>query len=213
MISCAIPKKKCVKLYKDAESNKKDIIIVPGVPYEGEKLSNLMIARVYWAKYLFDQGITDNIIFSGSSTYTPYYESKIMSLYALILGVPAENIFIETDAKHSTENVYYSYIKAKELGFNKIALATDPYQSKLLKSFINKKIDKSVSIIPIIFDTLKAIDINKEVFILNDSLAINPDFIHIKDQEPFFKRIRGTLGKNIDTKILEIEWPNKIFLK
>ena len=198
LFSCTTSRNQCYELFQDATYNKKDVIIVPGVPYEGKKLSKLMIARIVWAKFLFEKGITNNIIFSGSSTYTPYYEAKIMALYALELGIPGKNIFIEIEAKHSTENIYYSYLKAKELGFNKIALATDPYQSKLLRNFIYTKIDKSITLIPIIFDSLSSMEIEREVFMLNDSLALNPNFIHIKEQESFIERIKGTLGKNVN---------------
>ena len=61
-----------------------------------------------------------------------------MALYGQSLGIPSGNIYIEDKAEHSTENVYYSYKKAKNLGFNRIALATDPYQSKMLKRYLKK---------------------------------------------------------------------------
>jgi hypothetical protein len=41
-------------------------------------------------------------------------------------------------------------------------------------------------------------EIEREVFMLNDSLALNPNFIHIKEQESFIERIKGTLGKNVN---------------
>ena len=59
----------------------------------------------------FDQtmGMAKNVMFSGSAVYTPYYESKIMALYAEAIGIPKERIYIETEAEHSTENIFYSY--------------------------------------------------------------------------------------------------------
>ena len=98
-----------------------------------------MVWRVYWAKFLFDKGIAKNIMFSGSSVYSPYYESIIMSMYAEAIGIPKENIFIETKAEHTTENVYYSYKKALELGFKNIAVASDPFQTKMVSRFTRKK--------------------------------------------------------------------------
>ena len=199
--SCSISQKNCAKLYEESKSKKYDIVIVPGIPYENRSLSNLMIARVYWSKYLYDQGITENIMFSGDANYTPFYEAKIMALYAKIIGISEENIFIETDAKHSTENIYYGYYKSKSLGFKNIALVTDPFQSKMLKKFIRKKVNKDIDMIPIVWDTLRTLNVNMNQKIINDYLAYDSNFVHIKKEEPFFRKINGTLGKNINKDI------------
>ena len=90
-----------------------DAIIVPGVPFSGGNWDSVMKARVTWSCFLYKNGYTRNIIYSGSAVYTPYFEGIIMGLYAEQLGVPKEHIFCETEARHSTENVYYSYLLAK----------------------------------------------------------------------------------------------------
>ena len=142
--------------------------------------------------------ITKNIIFSGSATYTPFCEAKIMALYAKTIGVAEKNIFTESDAKHGTENIYYSFYKSRSLGFQKIALVTDPFQAKRFQRFTKKKVDPSIGMIPIVFDTLRTLNINMQQKIVNDSLAYDSMFIHIEQQESFWKRLKGTLGKNID---------------
>jgi vancomycin permeability regulator SanA len=114
-----------------------DVVIVPGVPYDTTS-DFVMKMRVYWAKYLYDSGFTHNVIFSGSAVYNPYAEGVIMKIMADSLGIPSDHTFSETSAEHSTENVYYSWKMAKEMGFSKIALATDPYQAGLLRSFSRK---------------------------------------------------------------------------
>src|SRR6187399_1405510 len=119
LFSCAYSSKTATKMLEDAKTKKYDIIVVPGVPFDAPEWGRIMRGRVYWSKYLYDSGITKNIMYSGSSVYSPYYESKIMALYAEAIGIPKENIFIETNAEHSTENIYYSYKKAKKLGFEK----------------------------------------------------------------------------------------------
>jgi hypothetical protein len=81
---------------------------------------------------------SQRILCSRFGSYTPYYEGIIMQLYAIAIGIPGEHIFNETRAEHSTENIYYSYIKCKELGFDKIALASDPFQTKSLRRFTHK---------------------------------------------------------------------------
>ena len=38
-----------------------DAIIVPGYPFEDGKWSEIIKLRVYWAKYLYETGITKNV--------------------------------------------------------------------------------------------------------------------------------------------------------
>ncbi|MEO7306944.1 MAG: ElyC/SanA/YdcF family protein [Ferruginibacter sp.] len=179
-------------------TNSYDMIAVPGVPFYETGWDSTMKARVYWSKYLFDKGIAKNIMYSGSSVSSPYYEGKIMAMYAIAIGIPAEHVFSETKAEHSTENLYYVYLKAKKLGFTHIALATDPYQAKQLKRFARVKISPDVGIIPIVFDTLRAI----QPYMIDPKIdymqAYNKDFVPLTSRESFWKRLRGTMGKNID---------------
>ena len=157
-----------------------------------------MKARVYWSKYLFDKGIAKNIIYSGSSVYTPYYEGEIMALYAIAIGIPKEHVFSETKAEHSVENLYYSWLKGKTLGFNSIALATDPFQAKQLKRFSRKRISPDAGIIPIVFDTLRSMHPIMIDPVIDYKQAYNKNFVPLTSRESFWKRLRGTLGKNID---------------
>lgn len=196
--ACAFSQRKSRKLLEAAKNEKYDVIIVPGIPYDQESWTKLMQGRVYWAKYLYDSGITKKVMFSGSAVYSPYYESKIMGMYGEAAGIPKEDILVEIRAEHSTENVYYSYHKSKNLGYKKVALATDPFQAKGVKSFVKRKISKNIGFIPFVFDTLspRAKDLGN--LSIADSLAFEPKFKSITEREGFFKRLRGTLGKNIN---------------
>jgi len=202
-----LTKTKCKKLYERSRSNVYEAIIVPGIPYNGDLWNRTMKGRVYWAKHLFDEGIAKNIIFSGSSVYTPYAEGEIMRLYACEIGIPRGNIFVESKAEHSTENVYYSHKLAKKLGFRSIALATDPVQSMLLNGFVKRKVD-DIDIIPFVIEILEK---NEEKMIdpaIDAPLAYKEDFISIVDRESKLKRFRGTLGKNINS-LYYAEEPNE----
>ena len=172
-----------------------DVIIVPGVPYNSDKWGKVMRYRILWAKFLVEKGYAKNIIFSGAAVHTPYVESKIMALYMEALGVPKQNIFTEEKAEHSTENVYYSYYLAKSKGFNNIALATDPYQTNNLTRFIIKN-NFDIKILPIQFDSILIMKI-KEPTIDPSSAYANKSFKALKKRESFFKRLQGTMGKNI----------------
>ncbi len=183
-------------LYNCAKANKPyDVVIVPGVPYNGKDWDFKMKGRIIWAAHLIKNGIANNVIFSGSAVYTPYVEAKIMALYAAQLGVPAQRIFVEDKAEHSTENVYYSYVLAQKLGFTKIALATDPFQSNLLTRFIKKKYKLPIALIPFKIKILKTID-NVHPIIIPESAYVK-DFVSIKKRQSLRYRLRGTKGKNI----------------
>lgn len=196
--SCSFSAKTTRKYLNKASTKSYDVIAVPGVPFKEERWDSTMKARVYWSKYLFDKGIAKNIMYSGSSVYTPYYEGEIMVLYAIAIGIPKEHVFAETKAEHSTENLYYCFLKGKKLGFNSIALATDPYQAKQLKRFARLKISEDAGIIPIVFDTLKSMRPIMIDPVIDYQQAYNKNFVSLKSRESSWKRLRGTMGKNID---------------
>jgi uncharacterized SAM-binding protein YcdF (DUF218 family) len=179
--------------------NKKpyDVIIVPGIPHDtsSDNWDMALRGRMVWSKFLFEKGIAKNVIYSGGAVYTPYKEGEIMSMYAVAMGIPKEHVYAETRAEHSTENIYYSYYLAKRLGFEKIAVATDPFQAKLLRSY-PRKMGMEIDFIPFMIDTLKVID--KGDFVKLSGLDKIDNFVSIADRQSRFKRFLGTLGKNIE---------------
>jgi uncharacterized SAM-binding protein YcdF (DUF218 family) len=187
------------KSYEAAEREKPfDVIVVPGVPFDGDKTSDVMKMRLFWAKHLYDSGYCKNIIFSGAAVYTPYVEGIVMKVMADSLGIPSGNTFSETKAEHSTENTYYSWKMAKGMGFKKIALATDPYQSALLRRF-QRKFCPGMQSIPIVFGTLN-ID-QKKLPVIDATSTKVDNFKSIKEREGFFERLRYTLGRRVKQEI------------
>lgn len=197
--SCSFSSKATKRLLKDSRKKGYDIIIIPGVPLENGQWSRAMKARIYWSKYLYDQGIAKNIMYSGSSVYTPYYEGEIMALYAAAIGIPAKHIFSETKAEHSTENLYYSIKKAKKLGFSSFALASDPFQTKSLKRYALKKVNAKVGLIPMVMDIMTSMEPHMTDPVIDTQQAFNDHFISIRERENFWQRLLGTMGKNVDT--------------
>ncbi len=189
------------KSYEQARKEKPfDVIIVPGVPYEQENTTSVMAMRVFWAKHLYDSGYTKNIIFSGSAVYSPYVESIVMKVIADSLGIPEAHTFSETKAEHSTENIYYSWKMAKSMGFQKIALATDPFQSRMLKSFV-RKYCPGVQSIPIVFDVLDMS--GKTLPVIDSTSGFVPNFVSITEREGFWKRFSGTMGRRVKDELKE----------
>jgi uncharacterized SAM-binding protein YcdF (DUF218 family) len=157
-----------------------------------------MKMRIFWAKHLYDSGFTKNIIFSGSSVYSPYVEGIVMKIMADSLGIPEENTFSETKAEHSTENVYYSWKMARDLGFTKIALASDPFQAGLLRSFI-RKYCPGMKAVPIMFDVVDMDELKLPK--INPSAAYVDNFTPITQRETFWQRMKGTMGKRVKEEV------------
>lgn len=197
--SCAYSSRASKQLLEESINKKYDMIVVPGVPLEDGKWSITMKDRVFWSKFLYDRGIAKNVMYSGSAVYSPYREAEIMAMYGEKLGIPKENIYTEIKAEHSTENIYYSYKKAKKLGFSKIALASDPFQTKMLRRFTRKIVSQDVAFIPIVYDTIQAMEAILPDPVIDYEKAYVKDFKAITKKEGFIKRLRGTRGLDIDT--------------
>jgi len=198
LAGCSFSQSKSKKLLRAAEDETFDMVIVPGIPLENGEWGRIMKARVYWAKFLYEKGIARNVMFSGSAVHSPYYESKVMALYAEAIGIPKEHIFTEIKAEHSVENIYYSYKKARKMGFKKIALATDPFQSKMTRGFVRKRVSKDIHLLPFVFDTLKVLEPQMTNPEINFETARAENFVPLKERKNFWQRLRGTRGKSMD---------------
>lgn len=197
--SCLLLQPGAEKLTKRAlkAHSQYDAIVVPGVPFNAPQWDMTMQMRVLWAVHLYQRGFTKNIIMSGGAVYSPYVEGQMMKLYAIKLGVPAENILVDDKAQHSTENLWYSHILAQKNGLTHIALATDPFQTRMLYRFGRRRL-KSVKYLPVIFDTLRTLDHSTPTI---DYLPHKKDsFTSIIETQSKWYRLKGTMGKNINFK-------------
>jgi hypothetical protein len=181
-----------------------DAIIVPGVPYYPDSVSDILQLRIRWSIYMYKSGYTKNIIYSGADVYSPYCESKIMAMIAKKNGIPANVIFCDTIAQHGTENIYYGYLLGKKYGFNRIALCTDPIQAEMLSFFMAKmrrkfKIKGGIDNMDIMLSEIR--DIQLDLDNIPDSLAKNPKHIPIYKTQTRAEIFFGSLGRNI-------VWPN-----
>lgn len=178
-----------------------DVIIVPGIPFTGDKMGYLMRSRILWSWILYKNGIAKNIIYSGAAVHTPYFEAHVMGLYAQGLGVPPSNIFYDTCAKHTTENLFYSVQMARKKGFKRIAVASDIYQCFFLKTFIERRFEGGIDQLPLIKDSLndyQHLDLRIDP---SSALIENADaFVPLDEKENYWERMRGTLG-------MKIPWP------
>lgn len=121
-----------------------------------------------------------------------------MKMFADSLGINPANTFEEIKAEHSTENIYIGYKLAKKMGFKKVGLALDPFQTKMLRTFVAKRCE-GIALIPVVF---KRIDPNMKRNIhipnINSQAAFIANFVPLPDRQNFFERLRETNGKHID---------------
>jgi uncharacterized SAM-binding protein YcdF (DUF218 family) len=172
-----------------------DVIIIPGLPLYNGKIDTLLKARLLWSKFLYDNNYTTHIIYSGNAVYTNWIEGKAMALMAQQLQIKPQHILVDTLAEHSTENLFYSYQLAKQKGFTKIAVATDPFQCAMLFKFAKKNIGEPIYFFPLIYDSIKKYTrINLQID-TNTCKKIN--FVAINKRQGYGQRLKGTRGKQI----------------
>ena len=172
-----------------------DVAIVPGLPLYKGSWDTLLKARILWSEFLLKKGYVSNVIYSGNAVYTPWVEGTSMALYAKALGMDSSRIFIDTLAEHSTENLYYSYMLAKQKGFKTIAVATDPFQCFLLHKFAKKNFMEEIYFIPVIYDSIAARTAFE--FNIDTTRTKKKNFVSITEREDYKNRYKGTRGKKI----------------
>jgi hypothetical protein len=185
-----------------------DVIVVPGFPYQ-QDVPSIIKLRLCWARYLFNAGITENIIFSGSAVYSPYLEGVALKIMADSLGLPSHRTFAETHAEHSIENVYYSMKMARAMGFKKIAVATDPFQAKMLEPLVAKYCP-DITVIPIVYSKIRGE--TDRIPLIDPSSAFVNNFVSLKEIETKAQRHRGTKGRRIESEI-QAENLHRLFLE
>jgi uncharacterized SAM-binding protein YcdF (DUF218 family) len=113
------------------------------------------------------------------------------------LGVAEQDVIVEDKAQHSTENIWYGYKLANSLGLEHIALATDPFQTRMTYRLGKRRL-KKLQYLPVLFDTLKTLPHDMPT-INYQAYKIEP-FVPITETQSFWYRWRGTLGKHINFK-------------
>ncbi len=102
-----------------------DAVIIPGCPSEEDgALSPCQMSRAAWAAVLWRRGWARAFIASGGAVHSRYVEADALAAGMVALGVPADRIWLEPNALHTDENMYYSLRIARALGFHTLAVAS-----------------------------------------------------------------------------------------
>jgi uncharacterized SAM-binding protein YcdF (DUF218 family) len=171
-----------------------DAIIVPGYPFNPNgKMNAIYKMRLHWAYALYSRGIAKNIITSGGAVHSPYVESQIFALYLEEMGVNPKHIIIEHQAEHSLENVFYSLELAMEHGFEKVAVATDLFQSGMIQ-ILGRKHKLKVDYLPANIGFVISKRWNSFTGTIDYCLAYVDEFTPLKIRESREERLKGTRG-------------------
>jgi vancomycin permeability regulator SanA len=180
----------------DADYQPYDAIIVPGFPFNDKegKMNTFQRMRLFWALHLYETGETQYLIVSGNAVHSPYVEAEIFAIFLTELGVNPKHIIIENRAEHSTENVFYSLELAKNLDLKRVAVATDPMQTKMIAYLMRNmdvKVDYLTSDLKMIFTKYQT----KFDHTIDGSPAFVSNFVPLKERESRKLRMQGTRGE------------------
>lgn len=114
-----------IHLIREAPKQPYDAVVVLGCPSEADGApSRCTLGRAGQAALLWKHGYTKSFIVSGAAVHTPYVEAEAIAQAMEALEVPADRIYLEPDANHTDENVYYSMKVAEALGLSRLAISS-----------------------------------------------------------------------------------------
>ncbi|MFT3770122.1 MAG: ATP-binding protein [Minicystis sp.] len=105
-----------------------DVIIVLGCPNDADgKPSSCQIQRADIAVSLRDAGFGDRFITTGGAVHNAWVEADTLRDLLIERGVAASDVFTDSKAEHTDENIYYATQIMKAQGFtNALVVSEDP---------------------------------------------------------------------------------------
>jgi uncharacterized SAM-binding protein YcdF (DUF218 family) len=133
---------------KDTRS-KSDVILVLGAKtLYGNTYNSCLVSRVTHAVDLYKAKYAPKILFSGGTDREDNInEAKTMKKLAIALGVPSEDILLETRSTSTYENILFSQKILRSLHLKSVILVTDPFHSARAE-LVSKKLGLSFGISP-----------------------------------------------------------------
>jgi uncharacterized SAM-binding protein YcdF (DUF218 family) len=108
-----------------------DGIIVLGAAVWGSQPSPVFRERINHAIELYKSGYASVIIFTGGKDdNNRLAESEIAKQYAMVHGIPANDILVETVSKTTEQNLYYAKQLAADHSLTTLIIVSDPLHMK-----------------------------------------------------------------------------------
>lgn len=103
---------------------KSDCILVLGASVHGDSPSAMLRDRLDYGILAYESGLSDRLLMSGDHGQEYYDEVNTMKAYAIKLGIPSADIFMD----HAGFSTYESIYRADALfGVNKVIIVTQKY--------------------------------------------------------------------------------------
>lgn len=85
--------------------------------------------RVKHAVDLYQAGYASRVVFSSGYVFA-FREAEVMKALAVSLGVPAQDVILETEAANTRENVTFVTRIVREHGWSRVLLVSSPYHMR-----------------------------------------------------------------------------------
>lgn len=116
---------------KKDESKKADAIIVLGASAYGDKPSPVLRERINHAILLYENKISDKIIFTGGiGENSDRSEAEVSKIYAVSMGIPERDIILEDTSRSTMENLKNALHISREHGFESFIIVSTPFHMK-----------------------------------------------------------------------------------
>lgn len=114
----------------DDTSNTDAIVVLGAAQYDGTP-SPVFRQRLDHAKALFDDGVADTIVLTGSKQENDRFTEAYSGFtYLLGLGVPEEAMVLVSDGNSTYESLAAAARVMKESGHNSVTMVSDGYHSR-----------------------------------------------------------------------------------
>jgi len=123
------------------------ILIVLGYPADSEgNPSPILKARLDKAIELYTNGTAGKIILTGAAVDNQFVESEVMAVYCIKNGIPAEDIYVESNARNTYENARMVHNIMKEKGYKKAIVVTSSFHTLRAKQFFSRELAEATVI-------------------------------------------------------------------
>ncbi|UWD47702.1 YdcF family protein [Clostridioides difficile] len=108
-----------------------DVVIVLGAGTSKGKLSPVFQERINHGIWLYQNGYSDKLIFTGSIGYgNKKSDAYVAKQYAMSQGIPEESILIEEESNITQENIENAKLIMDENSYHTAIIVSDPLHMK-----------------------------------------------------------------------------------
>lgn len=116
-----------------------EIAIVLGSPANDDgSLSRIQKTRADAAIQLYRNRKVNKILLSGSNVTNAYVEAKVMAAYVIGKGIPEADIYLETKARNTFENLKFSKNICEQMHIKNVIVVTSRFHARRAQFMVKK---------------------------------------------------------------------------